>query len=268
MFNSMALYNVGPQVGAIRIAEIHPDILGTGIFSNIVDFSFGVEGAGASGAIFGLIGLLAVYGHRQGGTFGNALRRQMLIWAAFGIVLGFMFGWDNHAHIGGFIAGVGMAYAIPAEEPTVARSALIWNITAIACALVVVVSFAMVAKNYGNSQRKAAVARSYGSVQRLALVLDSAFNWRGAQDGDPQGLATKLRTAASGVERIPDIDPQLSDICRRLVEQAGKRAALLDAAKTNPEALRESNSNHSELDTAIKDYRAWLDSKAHELGLD
>jgi rhomboid protease GluP len=270
MFNSLALYNVGPQVEALYGSQKFILIyLGTGIISNIVDFSFGIQGAGASGALFGLIGLLAVYGHRQGGTFGNALRRQMLIWAAFGIVLGFMFGWDNYAHIGGFIAGAAMAYAITAEEPTIARSALIWNITAIACALVVVASFAMVAKNYGNSQRKAAVGRSYGSVQRLAIVLDSAFNWRGRpEDGDPQALATKLRTAASGVERIPDIDTQLSDICRRLVDQAGRRAALLDAAKTNPEALRESNSNHGELDAAIKDYRAWLESKARELGIE
>jgi hypothetical protein len=125
-----------------------------------------------------------------------------------------------------------------------------------------------VAKNYGNFQRRVAVDRSTGSVQRLGIVLESAFNWRGPEDGDPQALATKLRTAASGVERIPDVDPQLSDICRRLVDQAGKRAALLDAAKTNPEALRESNSNHGELDAAIKDYRAWLESKAHELGIE
>ena len=263
MFNSMALFNVGPQVEALYGSQKFILIyLGTGIFSNVVDFSFGVQGAGASGALFGLIGLLAIYGHRQGGTFGNALRRQMLTWAAFGIGLGFLFGWDNYAHIGGLIAGVAIAYAISAEEPTVARSAMIWNITAIACALLVVASFAMVAKNYGSFQSKAVVARAYGSVQRLAVALDSAFDWKGRpEDGDPQAIATRLRTAASGVERVPDVDPQLSDILRRLVEQSVKRAAVLDAAKTNPEALRESNSNHAELDAAIRDYRAWLNRK-------
>ena len=267
MFNTMALYNVGPQVEALYGSQKFILIyLGTGIFSNIVDFSFGIQGAGASGALFGLIGLLAVYGHRQGGTFGNALRRQMLTWAALGIGLGFVMGFDNYAHIGGFIAGAALAYAIPAEEPTIARSALIWNITAIACALVVVASFAMVAKNYGNFQRRVAVDRSTGSIQRLGIVLESAFKWRGPGDGDPQALATKLRTAASGLERIPDFDPELNEICRRLVDQAGKRAALLDAAKTNPEALRESNSNHGELDAVILDYRAWFENRRRELG--
>ena len=263
MFNTLALYNIGPQVeglyGSQKFILIY---LATGILSNVASFSFGIQGAGASGAIFGLIGLLAVYGHRQGTSFGYALRRQMLIWAAFGIVFGFIVGADNVAHTGGFIAGAALAYAIPGEEPTIARSALIWNITAIACALVVVVSFAMVAKNYGNSQRTVALARSYDSIQRLGIVLDRAFEWRGRpEDGDPQALATKLRTAASGVERGPEIDPQLSDICRRFVEQARKRADLLDAAKTNPQALRESSSNHDELDAAIRDYQVWMTNR-------
>src|SRR5204863_9362985 len=113
------------------------------------------------------IGLLAIYGDQQGTSVGHALRRQMLIWAAFGIVFGFIVGADNVAHAAGFIAGAALAYAIPAEEPTIARSALIWNITAIACALVVVVSFVMVAKNYGGSQTQAALRRSYESVSRL-----------------------------------------------------------------------------------------------------
>ena len=270
MFNTLGLYNIGPQVEALYGSQKFILIyLGTGIFSNIVDFSFGVNGAGASGALFGLIGLLAVYGHRQGGSLGNALRRQMLIWAALGIGLGFVFGWDNYAHIGGFIAGAAMAYAITAEEPTIARSALIWNITAIVCALVVVVSFAMVAKNYGNSQRKAAVRRAYGSVHRLENALVSGFNWKGrSEDGDPQGLASKLRTAASGVDRISDIDERLNEICGRLVDQAGKRAALLDQAKTNPEAITASNSNYGEVEAAIQDFLAWWQAKARELGIE
>ena len=269
MFNSMALYNVGPQVEALYGSQKFILIyLGTGIGSNIVDFSFGVTGAGASGAIFGLIGLLAVYGHRQGGSFGNGLRRQMLIWAALGVGLGFIMGFDNYAHIGGFIAGAAMAYVIPAEEPTIARSALIWNITAIACALVVVASFAMVAKNYGNSQKKAAIYRSYESVARLEKAFIKGFKWKLPGDGDPQALATQLRTAASGVSRVSEIDGQSNEICGRLVDMAGKRAALLDSAKTNPAAITESNSNYGEVDAAFKEYLAWWQGKTRELGIE
>lgn len=268
MFNTMALYNVGPQVEALYGSQKFILIyLGTGIFSNIVDFSFGVQGAGASGALFGLIGLLTVYGHRQGGTFGNALRRQMLTWAALGIGLGFVMGFDNYAHIGGFIAGAALAYAIPAEEPTIARSAVIWNITAIACALVVVASFAMVAKNYGSFQSKAAVDMSYDSVARLERAFIKGFHWRGPQDGDPQALATLLRTAASGVGRITEIDPKSDEIRGRLVDLASKRAALLDSAKTNPDAITEANSNYAEVDAAIKDYLAWWQGKRREFGI-
>ena len=191
----------------------------------------------------------------------------MLTWAAFGIALGFVFGWDNYAHTGGFIAGVALAYAIPAEAPTIARSALIWNITAVACALVVVVSFAMVAKNYGRSSTLDAMDRSYQSVARLETALIKGFKWRAPGDGDPQAVATQLRTAASGVSRISELDPRADEICGRLIDLAGKRAALLDSAKTNPDAITGANSSYDEVETAIKDYLAWLQDKKREIGI-
>ena len=188
----------------------------------------------------------------------------MLIWAGFGIVLGFLFGWDNYAHIGGFIAGVVLAYAISAEEPTVARSAMIWNITAIACALVVVASFAMVAKNYGSFQSKASVDMSYDSVARLERAFIKAYHWKSPQDGDPQALATLLRTAASGVGRISEIDPQSDAIRAHLVDLASKRAALLDSAKTNPAVITDANSRYDEVDAALKDYLVWWQGKKNQ----
>ena len=269
LFNSMAIFNIAPQVEALYGSQKFILIyLGTGIMSNVADLAFGIPGAGASGAIFGLIGLLAAYGHRQGTSFGHALRRQMLTWAAFGIALGFFMRFDNYAHIGGFIAGAALAYVISAEEPTIGRSALIWNITAIACALVVVASFAMVAKNFGGSQRQAAVYRSYESVGHLEKALIKGFNWRAPDDGDPQALATQLRTASSGVSRVSEIDSQSTEICARLLDLADKRAALLDSAKTNPKAITESNSSYDEVRAAIKDYLAWWEAKTRELGIE
>ena len=193
----------------------------------------------------------------------------MLIWAVIGIGLGFVMGWDNYAHIGGFIGGAGLAYIITAEEPTVARSALIWNIIAITCALVVVVSFGMVAKNYGNSQRKEALRRSYNSVQRLEGALIPAFKWRGRpEDGDSQVLASRLRTAASGVERVSGIDdPRADEVCKRLVDLAGKRAAVLDEAKTNLQAITPENSNYRDVEVALDNYLAWWEARAEEIGL-
>src|ERR1044072_5819988 len=89
LFNSSALYQIGPQVeelyGSQKFVFIY---MLTGIFSGIASFFFNIGGAGASGAIFGLIGLMAPYGYKQGGSDGKAITRQMLTWAGFGFIFG------------------------------------------------------------------------------------------------------------------------------------------------------------------------------------
>src|SRR5262245_34760666 len=91
LFNSSALYSIGPRVEEIFGSQKFVfAYVGTGIASGVASYLFlPAETAGASGAIFGLIGLLAAYGYRQGGSFGRDLMRQMLIWAGIGIVFGF-----------------------------------------------------------------------------------------------------------------------------------------------------------------------------------
>ena len=104
MFNSSALFSIGPQVEAIFGSKKFVfAYVATGIASGIASLLFLPGGtAGASGAIFGLIGLMAVYGYRLGGSFGRALTRQMLIWAGIGIMFGFFIGANNVAHVGGW----------------------------------------------------------------------------------------------------------------------------------------------------------------------
>ena len=106
----------------------------TGIASGIASLLLLPGGtAGASGAIFGLIGLMAVYGYRLGGSFGRALMRQMLIWAGIGIMFGFFIGANNVAHVGGFIAGGALGFVLAPDAPTTASSAVRWNGAAIGC---------------------------------------------------------------------------------------------------------------------------------------
>jgi len=61
---------------------------------------------GASGSIFGLLGALVYYGRKRGGTFGNAIYRQVGTWTIVLFVFGFLFPMiNNWAHAGGFIGG-------------------------------------------------------------------------------------------------------------------------------------------------------------------
>ncbi|MEC7987399.1 MAG: rhomboid family intramembrane serine protease [Myxococcota bacterium] len=72
---------------------------------------------GASCSIFGLMGLLIVFGHRRGGVLGKQLNRQIWAWAIIGLALGFaMPGINNWGHIGGLLGGLGMGFVMPSRE--------------------------------------------------------------------------------------------------------------------------------------------------------
>jgi rhomboid protease GluP len=70
---------------------------------------------GASGALCGWIGLLLVWGHRDGTGSGIAIRNSMARWALYILVFGFFIGADNAAHVGGWIAGGLLGLAVPAS---------------------------------------------------------------------------------------------------------------------------------------------------------
>ena len=73
-------------------------------------------GAGASGAIFGVLGALAAYFAAQRRVFGETAKRSMiglLILAALNLAFGFAIpGIDNMAHLGGFAAGLALGFVL------------------------------------------------------------------------------------------------------------------------------------------------------------
>lgn len=95
---------------------------------------------GASGSIFGLLGALLVYGRRRGGSWGEALSRQMLQWAVILFIFGLMMERvDNWAHLGGFVTGVLIARRMPGAEQRAEGRGM--QALAIGLAVVTVVGF-------------------------------------------------------------------------------------------------------------------------------
>lgn len=107
-FNLVSLAVVGPMVeeqygrgfGLLMF-------LVTGAGAAVISRHTGLDGVGigASGAVMGLIGMVAGAGHRSESRRGKSLRDDMLKWALFVMVFGFMVGADNRAHLGGFALG-------------------------------------------------------------------------------------------------------------------------------------------------------------------
>jgi rhomboid protease GluP len=270
MFNSLVLYQIGPQVeeafGSQKFIFLY---LAAGIISNIAASFFGVYGAGASGAIFGLLGVMAVYGYRMGGALGRMLMRQMLVWAAIGILIGFIPGLnlDNVSHISGFIAGAGLAFRIRPEQPSAGRTA-VWNAVAIACAALIALSFAMVGFNYGKMQRGSQVVVLSRRLSKIESALARAFDWKSKADGEPKQIAQLLRSAASDADRLASIDARSDQIRQRLAAIARKRADLLEAAETDPAAAQKDvRSDKAEVEETIQSFNDWVNSIKDEYGL-
>lgn len=126
-FNMYALYLAGPVVerwyGSIQFLAIY---LACAAVASIASFVFGgdVPAVGASGAIFGLFGLLLATGrvHHPVDRQSRALVSQLGFLIVLNILFGFaMTGIDNAAHLGGLAAGLWLGALIPPTRvPTMA----------------------------------------------------------------------------------------------------------------------------------------------------
>lgn len=114
IFGSMAERLLGsPAYLAIYIV--------TGILGNVASFIMSPAlGAGASGAVFGVIGAFAVYLLLNRQVMGE-MARQALTSVGFIIVLNLVIGFtvsgiDNAAHVGGLLGGLFMAYLVSPRQ--------------------------------------------------------------------------------------------------------------------------------------------------------
>lgn len=115
--NMLVLFVLGSRlervIGKIRFLLIY--LLG-GIAGNVVSLllelktqEFSVS-AGASGAVFAVMGAMIYVVIRNKGWLGDLSLRQILVMAAFSLYFGFTSsGVDNAAHIGGLLAGFVLA---------------------------------------------------------------------------------------------------------------------------------------------------------------
>jgi membrane associated rhomboid family serine protease len=116
-FNMYALFQVGrylePVLGRWRYLCAY---FGTGIAASLLSLWFHADnsvGAGASGAIFGLFGLLLalVTTDLFPKQYAKEMRSNILTLLIVNLFLGWQLGLDNAAHIGGTATGLAFGYA-------------------------------------------------------------------------------------------------------------------------------------------------------------
>ncbi len=120
--NMYALYIIGPQIesffGKWKYLLI---FIVSGISGNLLSmaFSHNIISAGASGAIFGLLGAMLYFGYNYRSYLGNVMRSQIIPIIVLNLFFGFIStGIDNFAHIGGLIGGILAAMAVGVPDKT------------------------------------------------------------------------------------------------------------------------------------------------------
>jgi len=227
-------------------------------------FRGGDASAGASGALFGLVGVLFVFGIKfrhelpEGfkRAFGFGMIPTILINLAIGYTLPFI---DNAAHTGGFIAGAVLALFVGYKRPgQKAAVAFVWHALQVVALALVVVSFGEVARHFDGPAPSFQRARGASRLpQQPAAVVSFIGAHNDGQAAFEKALAegdaeTADRAAEQlGRARSPDArSGELLKELKTLVERARDYARL-------PAAERDSQRGRDARAKLVEDFSTW-----------
>lgn len=125
--NMYALYILGKDIesyfGTVRYIIIYFVSIIVGSLMSLVFSADNVISAGASGAVFGLMGALLYFGYFYRASLNNSITQQVLPVIAINLFIGFMStGINNFAHIGGLLGGLLGAMAVGVKYKTNAKN--------------------------------------------------------------------------------------------------------------------------------------------------
>jgi membrane associated rhomboid family serine protease len=218
---------------------------------------------GASGALFGLIGVLFVFGIKFRRELPEGFKRAfgtgMLPTILLNIAIGFMIPViDNAAHLGGLIAGASLALVVGYKRPGErAGVAVFWHILQFAALILIVVSFVMVGQHFNKSYADLAEVTAPSLTGNESLAFVNAINeGRNAivpavNEGDVSGIDAAIKA----LEKAPSPDKrsgELRDELKSLLASARDFAAMPSSNRVQQRARVQKQQ------ALISDYTSWL----------
>ena len=296
LVNMYSLWIVGPYVeklyGSAKFVTIWVLTGIAGVFASyltvrpglganpITGFIFKVSdtpSAGASGALFGLVGVLFVFGIKfrrelpEGfkRAFGTGLLPMIFLNLFIGYVLrGFI---DNAAHLGGMLSGAVLAllvdYRRPDEKPGIAVT---WRVLQIAAIALVAVSFLEVAKHFRDPWPPELVAQAPPSEPENPTYVgyNKAMNAAtealvvAIEDQNPGNIDAAIKS----LDEAPALDPKADEL-RQNLKALLLRAKEIQATPTASPAVAKNSptvdkNKPAAADQLRLDFSAW--KKEHE----
>ncbi len=220
--------------------------------------------AGASGALFGLVGVLFVFGikfrHELPDGFKRAFGTGMLPVILINLFIGYRLQMiDNAAHLGGFAAGCALALVVGYKRPGGRGPvAIVWHVLQIAALALVVLSFGEVARHLGDARPRfdnpaARLLKTGGPDSEAYIAALNAGQRVFAQLINGEADEAAANQAIAQLDHVPPFDPQADGLrgeLKQLLTRARDYRRLPQKERATPRGL-------AQLQPLVKDYKAW-----------
>ena len=237
---------------------------------------FDTPSAGASGALFGLVGVLFVFGLKYRHelpeglkrAFGTGMLPTILINLFIGYVArGFI---DNAAHLGGLVSGMALALVVGYKRPGARGSvAVAWHALQVACLALVVAAFVMVALHFDAPPPRLSNlserVRSIGGRPPVAPFVEAINAGQNALDRFGKGDAAALAPAVEQLDKTPSLSRQ-ADALRDDLKALVTRARDIADDKTLKPREREQRMKQLDDDFGAwqERFEQWVDNEGSE----
>jgi rhomboid protease GluP len=239
--------------------DLHVNSVGRFLFKTMDNPS-----AGASGALFGLVGVLFVFGikfrHELPEGFKRAFGTGLLPMILMNLFIGFLGrGFiDNAAHLGGFFSGALVAlfvgYKRPGERASVA---IFWHALQLAALALVAISFLLVVRHFPEKlplREETRTQTENTNVTEVKAYIEAINKGQGAlltalNNGD----ASAIEPAAKALDDAPYLDDgsdALVNGLRSILERAGKFTAMKPGKARDAEGKK-----------IVEDYESWKEKR-------
>jgi rhomboid protease GluP len=225
---------------------------------------------GASGALFGLIGVLFVFGikfrHELPEGFKRAFGTGLLPVIVLNLFIGFMGQRliDNAAHLGGLISGAALALVVGYRRPGErSKTEVVWKVLQVAAIGLVIVSFARVVQHFNDPLPLEQVASIPAPPNRVASGLSFARAMNDGQDAVSQALkgdASGVDPALAALEKLEGPDLKSDQLRQKLTVllQRAKQPAPNSTPTAGKPAETKPGDLSADLESLSREYEEWV----------
>lgn len=254
---------------------VRPSV-GGGSLSRFIFKASDDPSAGASGALFGMVGVLFVFGIKfrhelpEGfkRAFGTGLLPMILMNLFIGYTLrGFI---DNAAHLGGLVSGAALALVVNYRRPgEKSRTAIVWQVLQVAALVLVAFSFFKVVQHFKDPLPAELATQDLQVVETqnpAYLYYAKAINDAqeafvvARKDNNP----VNIDRAIKDLESAPSLDQKADELRDRLKALLTKAKELDATARGQDAKVRAAQANQMDAEFLAwrKEYNQWLKTGA------